>query len=172
MKTRFDDRAELLCTEGCYYEKSEFKAGESVVLSDHPAVRRMPENFEPLTAENAPTGLSCSLREELEFRAQRIEEMSLSAVQEKKKHSSSERRQTEAAFWRDAAEILSQSRAPDLDRLPDPAAEAEEEAALEEGRRQRLPHPDSLRFWDEAEALVERHDAAQVFSHELREQTD
>jgi hypothetical protein len=161
LETRFDDRDEMVCAEDCFYADAEFEAGESVLLSDHPAVRRMPECFEALTAENAPKRKR-TLREELELRAQRIDELDRIAVRETMRKQTRGAQRSEAALWRDVDELIAAAdrESSPLEDLPDPAREAEEERLLEERRIAALLDPSDERFWHETEALVERVDGA------------
>ena len=161
MKTRFDDRCEMVCVESCFYANQDFTAGESVVLAGHPVLRHMPESFEALTDQNCPKRTS-TLREQLEQRAARVEELDDAAAAELVREQRAEdlrKLASEDTFWQQAGELS--VRQVNLADLPDPAAEERAEELAEEKRIAALPEDDE-HFWDQALALVERPQAFPV----------
>jgi hypothetical protein len=179
MKTRYDDRDELLCTQDCEYDGTVLRAGE-VILSGHPAARFMPENFKPLSVEEAvemaeKAGRRYSLREEHEVMARRVEELARQEVREKyekERAGNQSEACSEGAFWDSTARFMENRALPDLDEIGDPAREAEEEHLVEQQRIAQLPDPAGERFWDEAEALIQRIRAEEIFPAHLREGTE
>lgn len=172
MATNFDDRDELVCTEKCEYRGTRFKPGDRV-LSDHPAAARLPECFRKLDPKRDDYGHT--LREELQYRADQIERLERDAVAREEYFARRRRLGSEEAFWRDSADLLAhlETRAPsDLDRLPDPAREAEEEERVAALRRERLADPGDDRFWEETLPLLERHAGYNVMPAEIRELED
>lgn len=122
--------------------------------------------FEQLDPSNPPER-NCTLAEELEFRTRRMEELDRHTARERMRERA-RRVQDEGAFWRETAEFLAADEAMRIDDLPDPAAEIEEEALIQEQRIARLPDPDGQRFWDETLELLQREAAQRIFPDELR----
>jgi len=155
VKTRFDDQCEMVCVRDCFYAGTNFTAGRSVILGSHPALHHLAEHFEPLTAENTPKR-SSTLREQLERRANRVEELDQHAAAERVRVEQEKSRRalaSEDAFWERSAELL-ETRVFAAD-LPDPAAEEIAEKRAQEERIAALPEDDE-RFWDETMTMLER----------------
>jgi hypothetical protein len=165
-----NDEDVYACTTECFYGDHIYTPGH-LVLAHNGAVRHMPEAFEKLPRDDPRVARFFHEREVVR---QRVEELVREEARDRvRKQRERTGRQSEAAFWRDTAQLLgeAETRQVGLDELPDPALEAEEEKIAEEQRRARYD-PDTEAFWDESAALAERVQAEAIFPAEMRRKAD